>query len=225
MRRRRELLGGHSGTIRRSALPDPGRLREWPQYSFALYLVPDPRGPVSPRGSIWIRSAKILTFPLRRYQLLRRTKSSGCDKKQRSSQHSVHVLPAEDEAVLINRPGGNVTGISYMNSELSAKRLGLLHELLPPVTRFAVLVNPDRPRSASVVVQLRAAASTIGAQVVVLGARSSREIDIAFASFVQDRIGGLLTDTEGLFLDRQVQILTLAGSYAAFCSRGTLANH
>src|SRR6516164_6917516 len=67
MRRRRELLGGHSGTIRRSALPDPGRLREWPQYSFALYLVPDPRGPVSPRRSIWIRSAKILTFPLRRY--------------------------------------------------------------------------------------------------------------------------------------------------------------
>ena len=114
----------------------------------------------------------------------------------------------------INRPGGNVTGIGYMNTGLAAKRLGLLHELLPGATRFAVLVNPDRLTTASVVAQLQAAASTIGRQVEVLGARTGREIDIAFASFVQNRIGGLLINTDVLFLDRLEQILTLTTRHA-----------
>jgi putative ABC transport system substrate-binding protein len=114
----------------------------------------------------------------------------------------------------INRPGGNVTGISYMNTELAAKRLGLLHELLPGVTRFAVLVNPDGPTTTSVAAQLQAGASTIGGQVEVLRARTSRGIDMAFASYVQDRIGGLLINTEALFVDRLVQILTLAARHA-----------
>jgi putative ABC transport system substrate-binding protein len=114
----------------------------------------------------------------------------------------------------INRPGGNVTGISYMNTELAAKRLGLLHELRPGGTRFAVLLNPDAATTASVVAQLQAAASVIGRQIEVLAARTNREIDAAFASFVQTRTDGLLVNPEPLFFNRQVQILTLATRHA-----------
>jgi putative tryptophan/tyrosine transport system substrate-binding protein len=114
----------------------------------------------------------------------------------------------------INRPGGNVTGVSYMNTELAAKRLGLLHELLPGATRFAVLINPDGPMTESVVAELQAAASVIGRQIEVLSVRTNREIDAAFASFVQKRSDGLLINPEPLFLDRQVQILTLATRHA-----------
>jgi ABC-type uncharacterized transport system substrate-binding protein len=114
----------------------------------------------------------------------------------------------------INRPGGNITGISYMNTELAAKRLGLLHELLPGARRFAVLLNPDGPTSASVVADLETAASVIGRQIEVLAARNNREIDTAFASFVQKRTDGLLVNPEPLFFGRQVQILTLATRHA-----------
>jgi putative ABC transport system substrate-binding protein len=114
----------------------------------------------------------------------------------------------------INRPGGNVTGVSYMNSELAAKRLGLLHELLPAATRFAVLVNPDGASTPSMVAQLEAAASVIGRQIEVLTARNNREIDSAFAGFVQKRTDGLLVSPEPVFFDRLVQILTLATRHA-----------
>jgi ABC-type uncharacterized transport system substrate-binding protein len=114
----------------------------------------------------------------------------------------------------INRPGGNVTGVSYMNTELAAKRLGLLHELLPQATRFAVLGNPHGLTTASVVAELKAAASVIGRQIEVLAAGTNREIDAAFASFVQKRTDGLLINPEPLFFDRQIQILTLATRHA-----------
>jgi putative tryptophan/tyrosine transport system substrate-binding protein len=101
-----------------------------------------------------------------------------------------------------------------MNIELAAKRLELLHELLPGGTRFAVLVNPDGGTTAGVVAQLQAAASVIGRQIDVLAARTNREIDAAFACFVQTRTDGLLVNPEPLFFNRQVQILTLATRYA-----------
>src|SRR5262249_24907495 len=115
----------------------------------------------------------------------------------------------------INRPGGNVTGVSYMNSELAAKRLGLLHELLPAATRFAVLVNPDGLSTASMVAQLKAAASMIGRQIEGLTARNNRELDTAFAGFVQKHTDGLLVSPEAVFFDRLVHILTLATRHAA----------
>jgi putative ABC transport system substrate-binding protein len=87
-----------------------------------------------------------------------------------------------------NRPGGNMTGMSNMRQELVAKRLGLLHELLPGATRFAVLVNPNNPSTESVIADLQAAALTIGRQIEVLTASTNREIDMAFASALQKRV-------------------------------------
>ena len=75
----------------------------------------------------------------------------------------------------LNRPGGNVTGISSMNLELGAKRLGLVHELVPGAARFAVLVDPNSPATEPVIKDVQAAASAIGRQIDVLTATTSRE--------------------------------------------------
>ena len=113
----------------------------------------------------------------------------------------------------LNRPGGNVTGITSMNTELAAKRLGLLHELVPRATRFAVLVESNLliayPPTDAAVEQLRAAVSNIGAQIEVLTAGSNREIETAFADLVQKGIQGLLINPDPLFGNRVVQIVTL----------------
>ena len=114
----------------------------------------------------------------------------------------------------LNRPGGNVTGISYMNVELGAKRLGLLHELLPEAARFAVLIDPNSPTAESAVTDLQRAASTIARQIEVLAAGTNREIDTAFASLARTRSDALLVSPFPLFYDRRVQILTLAARHA-----------
>jgi putative ABC transport system substrate-binding protein len=115
----------------------------------------------------------------------------------------------------LNRPGDNVTGITSMNTELAAKWLGLLHELLPQATRFAVLVmSSDNVAAPIIVEELRAAASNIGGQIEVLAAGSNREIETAFADAVQKRIQGLVMAPEPLFGSRVVQIVTLATRHA-----------
>jgi putative ABC transport system substrate-binding protein len=117
----------------------------------------------------------------------------------------------------LNRPGGNVTGITSMNTELAGKRLGLMHELLPQATRFAVLVMSTgfsyAPTDAAVE-ELRAAISNIGGQIEVLAAGSNREIETAFADLVQKGIQGLLISPDPLFGSRVVQIVTLATRHA-----------
>jgi putative ABC transport system substrate-binding protein len=87
----------------------------------------------------------------------------------------------------LNRPGGNVTGAVTMNAELGAKRLGLVQELLPTATRFAVLVNRSSPLAEAVIADGQAAASAIGRHLDVLTAGTNREIDAAFATVVQTR--------------------------------------
>jgi putative tryptophan/tyrosine transport system substrate-binding protein len=114
----------------------------------------------------------------------------------------------------LNRPGGNVTGITSMNTELAAKRLGLLHELLPQATRFAVLVMSGSLTTPPAVEELRAAIAKIGAQIEVLAAGSNREIETAFADLMQKRIQGLLMSPEPLFANRVVPIVTLATRHA-----------
>ena len=89
-----------------------------------------------------------------------------------------------------------------------AKRLGLLHELLPGATRFAVLVNPNNPSTESVITDLQAAALTIGRQIEVLTASSNREMDTAFASALQKRVDALLVSPDPLFGVRRGPILT-----------------
>jgi len=92
----------------------------------------------------------------------------------------------------LNRPGGNITGVSFMSVELGAKRLGLLHELLPRATRFAALVNPTNPNAQANIAQASAAASAIGAQFEILATRTNRDIDSAFATLVKNRTDALL---------------------------------
>jgi putative ABC transport system substrate-binding protein len=96
----------------------------------------------------------------------------------------------------LNRPGGNVTGVGSMNSELGTKQLGLLHELLPGAARFAVLVNPNTPLAESMIADVRAAASAIGRQIEVLYVSTNRDIDAAFASLVQKRADALLVSSD-----------------------------
>jgi len=115
----------------------------------------------------------------------------------------------------LNRPGGNMTGISDMAVEIAAKRLGLLHELVPRATRFAVLVNSTAPAVAEPVTRnLRAAAAAIGREIAILPASDDGEIAAAFASLVQMRADGLVVAPDTLFLRRRVQIFTLAARHA-----------
>jgi len=110
----------------------------------------------------------------------------------------------------LNRPGGNVTGVSAMNVELTTKRFGLLHELLPGAARFAVLVNPDSPLTEPAITDLRAAASSIGRELEVLTAKTNRDINAAFATLVQKRADALFINGDAFFTSRVVQLATLA---------------
>ena len=111
----------------------------------------------------------------------------------------------------LNRPGGNVTGVNNMSGELGAKQLGLLHELLPAATRFAVLVNPNNRFLAEPSIQdAQATASTLGLQTDILYASTNRDIDSAFASLMQKRADGLMVGPDPLFNSRLVQLATLA---------------
>jgi putative ABC transport system substrate-binding protein len=110
----------------------------------------------------------------------------------------------------LNRPGGNITGVISMTGELGAKRLGLLHELLPRATRFGVLVNPTSPLADAMVGDLQPAAAEIGREIEVLAATTNRDIDTVFSGLAPKRIDALLITSNTLFSNRRVQIVTLA---------------
>jgi len=114
----------------------------------------------------------------------------------------------------MNRPGGNITGVSDLGMLLAAKRLGLLHELLPKATRFAVLVNPNSQNAKSEIADAQGAASSIRGQMDILIASTSREIDIAFADILQKKIEGLLVGPHSFLQSRRSQIVTLAARHA-----------
>jgi putative ABC transport system substrate-binding protein len=105
------------------------------------------------------------------------------------------------------RPGGNVTGMNFLNAELEAKRLGLLHELMPKAVRVAVLLNTPGDTELQ---DLQEAARTVGLQVYVLNASTIGEIDAAFATFARERPDGLFVAGSGFFNSRRVQIASLA---------------
>jgi putative ABC transport system substrate-binding protein len=113
----------------------------------------------------------------------------------------------------LNRPGGNTTGVVHMNIDLQAKRLGLLHELVPDATPVAVLSGRISFVPAYVP-ELQAAASALHLQIEILGAGTAREIDIAFATLLQKQAKALLVTPGPLFTSRRVQIVTLAARHA-----------
>jgi putative ABC transport system substrate-binding protein len=109
------------------------------------------------------------------------------------------------------RPGGNATGFNFFDGEVVAKRLGLLHELVPKAVRVAVLVNPaNGPSTETTLRDMPEAASAIGLQIQVLNASTSREIDAAFATLARERPDALFVAGDGFFLSRRVQFATLA---------------
>jgi putative ABC transport system substrate-binding protein len=112
------------------------------------------------------------------------------------------------------RPGGNLTGISFIATELVAKRLELLRELVPAATRVAALVNPANPTSISSARDVQPAARAMGLHIQVLNASTSGEIDAAFATFVRDRLDALFVAGDALFLTRRVQLVTLTARHA-----------
>jgi putative ABC transport system substrate-binding protein len=113
------------------------------------------------------------------------------------------------------RPGGNATGINFFFQEVVAKRLGLLHELVPKAVRIAVLVNPaNAPSAESTLRDIPEAAGAIGLQIQVLKASTSREIEAAFATLVRERADALFVAPDGFFASRRVQFATLAARHA-----------
>jgi len=110
----------------------------------------------------------------------------------------------------LNRPGGNVTGVTFVVAELGAKQLGLLHELQPGAVRVGVLVDPNFAPTQSFVSDVQAAALSIGKQIEVLEAPTGRDIDTAFARLAQKPIDALLVGPGPLLDNRRVQLATLA---------------
>jgi ABC-type uncharacterized transport system substrate-binding protein len=114
----------------------------------------------------------------------------------------------------LNRPGGNVTGVAFLASQLSAKRLGLLHELLPKAMSVAALLNPEHPSNASDVNDLKNAAPSLGIQLHMLSASTEREIDSAFAALARLNVGALIVGPDPYFLSHRDRIVALAARYA-----------
>jgi putative tryptophan/tyrosine transport system substrate-binding protein len=111
----------------------------------------------------------------------------------------------------LSQPGGNATGINFFAEEVSAKRLGLLHELVPKATRIAVLVNPASPSTTEQTLKgAQEAARALGLQILVLNANTVGEIDAAFATLARERAEALFVAGGGFFNSRRVQFATLA---------------
>ena len=109
----------------------------------------------------------------------------------------------------LNRPGGNLTGVSVLDVEIGAKRLELLHELVPTATIMALLVNPTTPAAETVTRDAQAAARALGLQLHVLHASSDRDFDTVFASIARLRAGALLIGADPFFTSRSEQLAEL----------------
>jgi putative ABC transport system substrate-binding protein len=110
----------------------------------------------------------------------------------------------------LNRPGGNVTGASFFTTELGAKRLELLRDLVPNATTIAVLVNPDNPVSVTEATSVEATARAIGQQTHVLNANAEAHIDGAFKLMVEERIVALLVTADPFFINQRDKLSALA---------------
>ena len=106
----------------------------------------------------------------------------------------------------MNRPGGNVTGVSALTVELVPKRLELLHELLPTAKTFAVLINPTNPNAVTQSPKLEAAAHALGLQLHILNVSSANDIDAAFATVADMKLSGVVIGADAFLNNRSKQI-------------------
>jgi putative tryptophan/tyrosine transport system substrate-binding protein len=133
----------------------------------------------------------------------------------------------------LNRPGGNVTGVTQLSTVVAAKRLELLHELVPPATVMALLIDPTDPANEAALRASQAAAQTLGLSLRVLNASTESDFDGVFANVIQLRAGGLVIASNAFFWDRIEQLAALAvrhavptvHAYREFVAAGGLASY
>jgi putative ABC transport system substrate-binding protein len=114
----------------------------------------------------------------------------------------------------LNRPGANVTGIATLSIELAPKQLQLLRELIPDAAVFGVLADPAFPTTPSTVANLQASARTLGLQLIVVEARTNSDLETAFATFQQRRVGAVLVSQSTFYLRSREQLTALAAHHA-----------
>jgi putative ABC transport system substrate-binding protein len=114
----------------------------------------------------------------------------------------------------LSRPGGNVTGVTSLNAEVGAKRLELLHEAVPTETLIGLLLNPTNPITDAFLRDQQAAARSLGMQLHVLYASAERDFDVAFATLLQVRAGGLVIGPDAFLVNSTEQIAALALRHA-----------
>jgi putative tryptophan/tyrosine transport system substrate-binding protein len=112
----------------------------------------------------------------------------------------------------LNRPEGNITGVSFLGTAAVAKRLDLLHEMISTAAQIGYLVNPDN--FTGEIEEVEAAGRALGLQILVLNARSERDFDQAFATLIERRANALLVGGDPLFLFRRDVVVALAARYA-----------
>jgi ABC-type uncharacterized transport system substrate-binding protein len=134
-------------------------------------------------------------------------------KSATSTVPIVFAFPGDPVELLIvaslNRPGGNATGVSYLNTELAGKRLGILHELAPTVSLVGLLINSKGANAASTIQDIQKAAPAIGVQIEIVNATNESEIDRAFET-VGGRAGALLIGNDSFFTTQRNRIAALA---------------
>jgi putative ABC transport system substrate-binding protein len=113
----------------------------------------------------------------------------------------------------LNRPGGNLTGVTFLTGEMGPKRLELLRELVPQATTIAFLVNPINSQAELIIRDMQMAARSVGQQIIVVSASTAAEIDTAFATLVRERAGGLLISNDVLWTIRRDQLVALAARH------------
>jgi putative ABC transport system substrate-binding protein len=112
-----------------------------------------------------------------------------------------------------NRPGGNVTGVSYLTNAVQPKRLGLLRELKPNAGLMAFLVNPVNPNAAADVAEMQAAARSVGQQISVVNASSERDFDAVFADLIQQRADAVVVASDTTFLNQRDRLIAVAARH------------
>jgi ABC-type uncharacterized transport system substrate-binding protein len=163
----------------------------------------------------------------RRVTVIATAASSAFAVREASATIPVVFVSGEDPVRLglvasLARPGGNLTGISFLAGELAAKRLELLCQLVPAATRIALLVDPSYASMTEVTMRdVEAAARATGLQIRVLTAQTSREIDAAFAILGQERLDAVFVGPGPFFNARRVQLAQLAARYAVPTSHPT----
>jgi putative tryptophan/tyrosine transport system substrate-binding protein len=112
------------------------------------------------------------------------------------------------------RPGGHITGVSFLVNGLAAKEIELLHELVPKAAAMGFLINPNDPNAESDTREAQGAAHTLGQKLIVVKASTESDLDVAFATLVQQRVAALFVDTDPFLTDQRTKIVALAARHA-----------